>query len=708
MGIRGRLLLALTPVIISAFLALTFFAQTKISDLSRRNADDQAALRLKEEIPVALGVLNKAVVDTTTIGDTLLNLQISGKADREMMGGILRDFLKNNLGYQGVWVVWEPNAFDGKDEDFKGHPYSADDGSLAMYWYQGSTGAIEVTGVNVREESFYTLPKQTRKLTLIDPYIDPAAQPPVLMTTVTLPLIRDNQVLGVFGIDIALDKLSGFIEQIKLYGTGYAMLFSSTGEIVAAPKAANVGKKLQEISPITYSALSGILASNNPGQADLTLDDVAWRVISEPVQLLPGASPWHFVGFMPEEAVFSEANSILHTLLLIVFGSILLAVGVILYGANMVGTPLKKLSAYASAVSQGDYNAKLDHTGFKAELATLGRAITAMVDELTKKLEETLKISEQAKQKSEEAAQATELAREAQAKAETARQEGMLHAAEELEHVVQILSSASEELTVQIDQSEKGASDQAKRIAQVFTSMEALNNTAVEVANNAVSTASETSDARHKAEAGATAVREVVAGIEQVQRDSITLKADMATLSTHAQAISQIMSVISDIADQTNLLALNAAIEAARAGEAGYGFAVVADEVRKLAEKTMDSTTEVGNAIKAIQDSTAQSARQVDATVENIEKTTALASHSGETLEEIVEMFNAAASHMELIAKASERQSSVSGEINGSLEVINSIASETLCTMREASNAIANLAEQSAVLSGLINNMKQS
>ena len=294
----------------------------------------------------------------------------------------------------------------------------------------------------------------------------------------------------------------------------------------------------------------------------------------------------------------------------------------------------------------------------------------------------------------------------AQQRAESALSEGMHQAVGQLEGVMDQVGCVIEEISQRITNAEHGAVDQASQLMENATAMNQMNSTVTEVARNATAAAEVSAVTRSKAEEGASSVHQAVDGIRNVRDESLVLKNDMAVLSEHAQNISRIMGVISDIADQTNLLALNAAIEAARAGEAGRGFAVVADEVRKLAEKTMASTMDVSNAIQSIQQSAQKSTHQVDLAVAGIENVTLLAERSGEALSEIVHMVDQAADQVRAIASASEEQSSSSEEINRSIAQVNEIAADTASTMRDASKSLDSLLHLAHKVNVIMNEMR--
>jgi methyl-accepting chemotaxis protein len=553
----------------------------------------------------------------------------------------------------------------------------------------------DLVGKNLGDRGYF---QSTMKgeVTISKPVISVNKGQPVF--TVCAPVRSAGKVVGVILAGVSLTIFSEqFIDPLNTE-SGQSYLLDPDGLVLAHPD-----KKLQaKFNVLKETDFGKKMFERDAGVLDVLSMGKEKLIIFEKVKSLGWVAGRNVV----KEVVFAEATSLGRSILIFSAGFVVvLLAGLWIIVARIVLKPVRSLEEAAGRIAGGDLGLDLK-TDRADEIGGLQKSLAHMVGRLKEIIREVEVKEADAAREAETAKKATAEAEAAKLQAERAKAQGMLQAASGLEGVVEVATSASEELSAQIEQSSRGAEEQSRRVGETATAMEEMNATVLEVARNA-SQASLTSDsARNKAQDGASIVGQVVNGIGAVQKQALALKEDMEVLGKQAEGIGQVMNVISDIADQTNLLALNAAIEAARAGDAGRGFAVVADEVRKLAEKTMNATKEVGEAIRGIQEGTRKNMDNVDRTARTIEETTHLARKSGDTLTEIVSMVDQASDQVRSIATASEEQSSASEEINRSIEQVATISTQTAQSMNQAAQAVSELARQTQVLQGLISTMK--
>ena len=517
------------------------------------------------------------------------------------------------------------------------------------------------------------------------------------------PLVHEGKVVGTVGIGISLAS-EAYVDRLKKETDLEATIFK--GDIRAMTTLIRDGKRLIGTKLQNTAVSEAVLQRGETVSGELQLLGRPYSVVYWPILNMAGKPVGMWFTGQPLDTVVQARREALRNALLAALGITLVFALVAFVIGRMLASPVKRITAFAETVAGGDLDAPLSVRA-RDETGRLAGSLHTMVGTLKARIAEAREQSELAQKETARAQEAVQMAEEARHKAENARREGMLAAAGQLEGVVGVVGSVAAGLSAQIEQSQRGAAEQASRVTETVTAMEEMNTTVAEVAQNAGAASEASAVTRQKAEAGAEVVSRAVDSIHRVGEQSLKLKDDMHALAEQARSIDRIMGVISDIADQTNLLALNAAIEAARAGDAGRGFAVVADEVRKLAEKTMASTTDVGDAIKAIQQSAGQSAEQVDIAVRIIDEATEFAGKSGEALQRIVEMADSTADQVRAIATASEQQSASSEEINRSIIQVNAIAGDTAQAMQAASEAVTELAEQTRALSGLIEKMRR-
>ncbi|WP_227095263.1 methyl-accepting chemotaxis protein [Aeromonas veronii] len=567
------------------------------------------------------------------------------RLSRPQVESLLGSSLQQASGISSIYAQFEPDGYDGEDGNWLGGASHsvAGKGSLEVYFTKDQGGAVAQQAVDaaaseakfdtslnefgIRNSEWYLCGRDTRQPCLMEPYlyeISPGNK--MLMTSLTVPVLRDGKFVGLAGVDMNLPIFQQLAENLgkSLYDNkADVTLVSKMGLIVGSNRYADkLGRPLKEVG-LT-------LPDGQPVSSDSDF------ILHQPIRVEAANTQWWLMIKVPKALALSKAHAIsneLGTLLVdaqrqqvIAMGGItLLVLGLLVWFIQTITAPLSLISRHVGHLSsnEGDLTQQMEIDTHQ-ELIDLGSQLNAFLGKLRGMVQMSKGIGQQVYQQ-----------------------------AREMKHTADTMRNSLDEQNLELE--------------SVVSAMHQMSTTAVSVAGYAEQAAQESEAATHHINTAQQTLSNARNEIHTLVGDMHEADKAVALVAQRSTNISRILDVIRAIAEQTNLLALNAAIEAARAGDMGRGFAVVADEVRALATKTRESTDEIGQLIGSLQTEVSSSQRLMNTGIERSTTTVQGTEQAFEALNRVVAQIQQIHDHISQVATAAEQQSAVSDTINQNL-----------------------------------------
>ncbi|MGM0418577.1 MAG: methyl-accepting chemotaxis protein [Thermodesulfobacteriota bacterium] len=558
-------------VVVLAFIITIVIVASKANETAYDKTMEgarQTGHRYSNEVKDLLG---KPLDTARAIAASFSGMKESGAdMSRDTANAMLKKTLENNSKLLGIWTVWEPDAFDGKDSEFKNEKGHDDTGRFIPYWNRAGGIHLEPCVEYETSDGYYKRPLKTGDEVFMEPVTYEIGGEDTMVVSVCVPVKVNGKSVGVVGADYSMDTFWELAKEIKPLGTGYIFLTAANGDIAAHPQSDIIGTNVKEHFP--DDRISSRIEAGEEFMLEKvsTVSKTTSYYMFNPVKLGKGKANWGFCTVITEDKIFADSRNIRNTAIIIGLVSVIAVFGLLYWIANnIVAKPVNDVMKGIKEVAEGegDLTKRLeikntDEIGdlafwFNKFIENLQEMITTIsnnVAEIDESGKELLKTAGDVNKETENT---------------KSRSNQVATAAEELSSNMNSIAGAMEQTST--------------NIGGVASAMEEMTSTVNEIAGNSEKTKSVAENAVDKSEKTSSRMNE---------------------LGQAAEAIGAVVDTITDISDQTNLLALNATIEAARAGEAGKGFAVVANEIKELATQTAQATSDIKEKVSWIQQST--------------------------------------------------------------------------------------------------------
>ncbi|HEY9233790.1 MULTISPECIES: methyl-accepting chemotaxis protein [Phenylobacterium] len=718
LSIAGKLLLAAGCAIGALLLLAAALVAANASGMVRSLSNDNAeALAGKAAAEVASDIGEIQGLGRSMAG-SLGAAHAAGIHDRKALAEIIKPAASASPMILGAWFMEVPNALDGQDAAHLGDTAAGSNklGQFTPYWVNDG-GQIELEPLDTGsdyDQPFFQTTFRSGKAAIVEPYPYEVGGKTISMTSVTFPVTSGGKLIGVAGLDLALDDISSQLGALRPFGDGRVMLVSPAANWVSHPEAQ---LRMKPYADAGLAELKGAMSGGKPvllSGLDLPGGKVERLVTPAP---LPGLdSTWavvmdvrtsHITGPARKLAIWLAVGGL--AILALVLGALFLAVD------KLVRQPLAGITAAVGELSAGRYDKAVRGADKHDEVGEIARALDGFRHGLAENRdlragqEAANAAAEAARQRAEaeraavaeqQAIVVTALARALEHLAQgdlTARVEAQVApeyeslkhdfnvAMSQLQNTMGVVVGVASSMRSGAGEISKAADDLSRRTEQQAASLE---ETAAALDQITATVRKTAEGAGHAQGVVETARANAADSADVVQRAT----AAMGQIEDSSKQIGQIIGVIDEIAFQTNLLALNAGVEAARAGEAGKGFAVVASEVRALAQRSAEAAKEIKALINA---SSAQVGQGVS-----------LVADTGRVLQLIVSQVAEINGIVTEIAASAQEQAVGLHQVNSAVNQMDQVTQQNAAMVEESTAASHALAGEASELADLIGQFK--
>ncbi|KGK99355.1 ATPase [Methanococcoides methylutens] len=387
--LRSKLILF---IVIGVLLVLVTSTAVIISTVTSQEVD----LAYEQSIEKSRGYANQFDVDMRknhAIGQTIADSMAAYEtADRDEVNEILKEIAVKNPDLLGTYVCYEPNAFDGNDMAFVNAQGHDPTGRFIPYWNRIS-GDLQLDPLlNYDTSDYYQLPKKLKVDQIIDPYFYEG----VFIVSYVTPIIKDEEFVGIGGVDVSLTYLDEVVSEVKAFDTGYAFMTGNTGILISQPEQKDwIGyKTLYDFDVPEITAMADDIKNGGDGYID-TIDPTTGKEVVmfyEPIK----TGNFSFILVVPKEEMLAGVVELRNNLIVISTISIIFMTGLAALIAGFVTRPINDIVASFKDVSDAAVGGKIyarADTDVDIDFKDIPSGLNEILDAFTKPMAETMRVA---------------------------------------------------------------------------------------------------------------------------------------------------------------------------------------------------------------------------------------------------------------------------------------------------------------------------